>query len=89
MKYKLCLFFCLIVSIIAGYYCGNFFGGLDIAFFSWLGNSKTFGFDSFGVQLGFMDFSLSLHCEINVMQLILMFLSFFIAPRVADKIKTK
>ena len=88
MKFRLTLLFCIIIAVIAGAFLGDLFANCGISYLSWLGYGKSFGFDTFALDLHILQLDLGLHMNINVMQLLLVVLAIAVAPKIANAIKT-
>lgn len=89
MKYKLMLFLCIVTAIILGAYLGGLCADSTAPYINWLGFSKSFGFDTISMDLAVLKFDLGLHFDLNVMQLLFILIAVVVAPKLADKIKTK
>ncbi len=86
MKYKMTLIFCIIAAVVLGAYLGEMCS--DIEYLKFLGYSKSFGFDSTTFDIQVISLTLGFRVEMNVMQLLLLAISIFVARKLADAIKT-
>lgn len=85
MKNKLVFFFCLIIAIIAG----TFLGALcaETPYLEWLGRDFTFSSGVYNLDLYIIKLTLGLDFSINLMQVLLMIVALFYAPKIASKIQ--
>ena len=89
MKLKLTILFCILFSVLAGFYLGQICLSSDIPYLTWLGKSLNFGFDTINLDLNMMKISFGLHMDINFLQIILTVLMVALSPKIAASIKTK
>ena len=89
MKLKLTILFCIIFSVLAGYYLGALCVSSDIPYLAWLGKSLNFGFDTINLDLNMMKIAFGLHMDVNFLQIILTVLMVALSPKIAAAIKTK
>ena len=89
MKFKLTLFLCVALAVVAGAFLGELASRSLSPYISWLGYALNFGFDTKNFDLHVLQFNLGLHMNINVLQLILTLIAAVLAPKLAASIKTK
>ena len=89
MKFKLTLFFCIVIAAVVGGFLGELAAGSLNPYVKWLGYSAAFGFDTKSLNLHILQLDLGLHLNINVTQLLLVALALVVAPKIAEAIKTK
>lgn len=79
---KTCLFIILIITaVFIGALIGS--GSQDISFLHWLAYSKSLSLDNISIDLVIIQLSFGCSFSINVAQLILMLVAFFVYPKAA------